>query len=200
MLTGMSDTSLVKLAQAGNGEAFGMLFQQYKMEIFGYLRGRLGNAEEAYDLTQRTFLKAWQKLPQLHDVSKFKPWLYTIARNEANDWWQSKVKTPLESLEQLEEQHVLVSKPGPEDEVAETELVMLALAELSPKYRDCLLLQIEGGLTLSEIAGMLGITQESATTYASNARRQFRQAYRRLKGELNIAIEGSILVERRLKP
>ena len=186
MHTGMSDAELVKLAQRGNGEAFGILFERYNVRVLGYLAGRLGNTEEVYDLAQKTFFKAWQGIPQLHDVSKFKPWLYSIARNEANSWWRSKAGSSLESWEQLEEQLIFVSRPGPEDQVAESEIVGLALAELSPKYRDCLLLQIRGGLTLSEIAEVLGISRGSATTYSCNARKLFREVYQRLERDLDV--------------
>lgn len=189
MPTGKPDAMLVKLAQAGDGEAFSMLFQQHKNEVFGYLAGRIGNSEEAHDLTQRTFLKAWQKLPQLQDVSKFKTWLYSIARNQANDWWRNKVKTPELSLEKLEKEYALASGRDLELEVAEAQLIKLALAKLPTKYRDCLLWQINAGLSLSEIAELLEITVESASTYAHNARKRFIEVYNRLKVEVDTVTE-----------
>jgi RNA polymerase sigma factor (sigma-70 family) len=178
----------VELAQAGDSDAFTWLFQHHKTSVFRYLFGRIGNDEDAHDLVQQTFISVWQKLPTLRDASRFTPWLYTIARNLAIDAGRRKGRDPQLSLELQEEQHVLVSQPGPEDAVVEAEFVRRALAELPPKYRDCLLLQVEGGLTHAEIAGLLDITPDSAKTYTSNARRQFLKVYHRLEQELSTSV------------
>ncbi len=80
-----SNVRTVELAQAGDGEAFTSLVRHFEGGIYGYLAGLVGNDEEAHDLTQDTMLRAWQKLPTLQDVSRFKPWLYSIARNLTYD-------------------------------------------------------------------------------------------------------------------
>ena len=60
--THASDTELVKLAKAGNAEAFTLLFQRYKGSVRGYLTGLVGNSEDADDLTQQAFLNAWENM------------------------------------------------------------------------------------------------------------------------------------------
>lgn len=188
--THASDAQLVKLAKAGNAHAFALLFQRYKGPIRGYLAGLMGNSEEADDLTQQAFLNAWDKLLTLHDEDRFKPWIFTIARNLAYDYKRFQTRSPSQSLESLKEGHDPVNRINLEDETAEKELVKLALAELPPKYRDCLLLLIKGAFSRDEIAELLGISKTSVSTYICNARRLFRQAYYRLKDEADATEKG----------
>lgn len=164
-------------------EVFEILFLQYKDKIFSYQFNLVRDREDAHDLTQKTFLKAWEKLPTLQDESRFLPWIYKIARNVACDYWRSKKGVLFYSWENLKEQQSIVSIPGPEEVVEVAELVRLALAELSPKYRDCLLLQSLYGFSPQEIARLVGISKDSVPTYLCYARRQFRQEYLRLKRE-----------------
>lgn len=182
-LAGKSDCELVKLAKTGNADAFAMLFERYKGPVRGYLAGLVGNSEDGDDLTQRAFVKAWDKLLTLHDETRFKPWIFTIARNLAYDYRRLEAKSPSQSLESLKEWSDAVNRINLEDETAVKELVKLALAELPPKYRDCLLLLIEGKFSHDEIATLLKISKASLTTYICTARRLFRQAYYRLKNE-----------------
>src|SRR5438128_495984 len=81
------DTSLVRRADR---EVFEVLFLQYKDKILRYQYSLVRDIEDAHDLTQKTFMRAWEKLPTLKDESRFLPWLYKIARNVGYDYWRSK--------------------------------------------------------------------------------------------------------------
>ncbi len=188
--TNTSDTELVQLAKAGNADAFTLLFQRYKGPVRGYLAGLVGNSEDADDLTQGAFLNAWNKLLTLHEGSWFKPWIFTIARNLAYDYRRMQTRSPLQSLESFKERNDTVNGINLEDETAAKELVKIALAELPPKYRDCLLLLIKGGFSHDEIAELLKISKTSVSTYMCTARRLFRQAYYRLKDEADATEKG----------
>jgi RNA polymerase sigma-70 factor (ECF subfamily) len=188
--THTSDAELVKLAQAGNAQAFAQLFQRYKGRVRGYLAGLVGNSEEADDLTQQAFLKAWDKILTLHDEGRFRPWIFTIARNLAYDYQRLQARTPSESLECLKERSDTVNSIDLEDKTTATELVKLTLAELPPKYRDCLLLRLEGGFSHEEIAALLKIGKTSVSTYLCTARRLFREAYYRLKARADASEKG----------
>jgi RNA polymerase sigma factor (sigma-70 family) len=78
---------------------------------------------------------------------------------------------------------VHLSLVDPEEQVGQSEWVRLALAELAPKYRICLLLHLEGGFSQREIATLLNVTEKSVSSYISRARQQFRLAYQRLERE-----------------
>ena len=176
--------ALVERAQQGEHAAFAALFERYNAPICRYLARLVGNAELGRDLAQDTFLRAWRSLPRLRDRERLGSWLYQIATNLARSharrarliqWlpWSG----PLESAagsSRLER---------PEDVVGESEQVMLALAELPPKRRACVLLALEGGFTHREVAQLLGISAKSVDTYLSRGCHQFRLAYERLANE-----------------
>ncbi|MHB8597828.1 MAG: RNA polymerase sigma factor [Ktedonobacteraceae bacterium] len=185
MLASQIDTiDLVKRAQAGDAESFAILFQNHQREICGYLTGLLGNREDAHDFTQQVFFKAWLNIGKLKIASCFAVWLRQIARNLTYDYWRGR-KVLYVSWEHLEESNVVEGVDGPEDSIVESELVYLALAELSPKLRQCLL-GVVNGFSHHEIAEIVGIGEKSVGTYISSARKEFRSIYQRLQHESDV--------------
>lgn len=174
---------LVQSAQMGSIEAFAMLVERYEHEIYRYLVGMLGDCEEAQDLSQQVFLKAWINLPALQNAASFKAWLYSIARHLMCDHWRGK-KPSSQSWEELLEGNAEPGLPGPEECIVEMELINMALLELPLKLRQCLVLRFVEGFYPCEIACMVGISVTSVSTYISMARRQFRAIFERLKDEL----------------
>src|SRR5258706_3585544 len=86
MQTGRADESrLIQQAQQGNPEAFAELFNRWNQPLLRYLYHTLGNGQEAEDLAQDAFLRAYQRLEQLGPPWDFKSWLYRIATNLAMD-------------------------------------------------------------------------------------------------------------------
>ena len=77
-----SEEYLLQLALEGDGASFGELAQRWQSRIFGFIHRYVGNREEAQDLTQDTFAKAYQNLDRLADPARFSSWLYKIALNE----------------------------------------------------------------------------------------------------------------------
>jgi RNA polymerase sigma-70 factor (ECF subfamily) len=176
---------MLEQARAGEQDAFNALFSSYSVPICTYLARMIGNDEEGRDLAQETFLKAWSNLPEVRDSARFGSWLYRIATNVAIDYlraqkirrwlpWppnkESEPKRPLQAFD-------------PIAGVAETEHVKQALACITPKYRACLLLQIEGGFAQREIAALLHLSEKSISIYVQRGCEQFRQAYDRLATE-----------------
>lgn len=181
--------NLIKLAQARDQEAFTDLFNCYLSGICGYVAGMVRYLEDRDELVQEVFLKVWKELPKLKYVSRFKPWLYRIAANVVFDylryqksrqrfWWRS-LDDHLEDYEGLDNSRSF------EEYIAEEELIRQALRQVSPKYRQCLLLEIEGKLSRSEIAEVTGINLQSVGAYISRGREQCRQAYQRLEQHMN---------------
>jgi RNA polymerase sigma-70 factor, ECF subfamily len=172
--------SLVRLAKAGDQEAFADLVLLYENELCGYLAMLLRDRDEALNCAQQAFFKAWGKLTTLKDETSFKPWLYIIARNVAWDYLRGRKKIPLESWEDLEEYSIVDTMSQIEERATLAELINLALAELPPKLRACLRLDA-WGCSRCEIAQIIGISPNSVSTYMSTARKQFRQIYTRLE-------------------
>jgi len=79
----VEDTDLIRQATRGNVESFNLLVSRWEKSVFNYLLRITGNREDALDLTQDAFLKAYQNLRKLDDPGRFAPWLYRIAHNEA---------------------------------------------------------------------------------------------------------------------
>ena len=179
------DIALVELAQAGDAHAFEQLFARYHQQISLYLIRMVGNEATGYELTQDTFLKAWQSLPELQQTTRFVGWLYRIATNLARDqqrraslvrWlpWESEAWRP---------QREALSQAGPERQLEENELLATALAGVTLKYRACLILYIIEELPQKQIAERLNIKASYVSNYVRRGLDELRTAYRHLTGE-----------------
>ena len=175
------ETSLdvVRKAQAGDESSFTTLYHWYYTRIYYYLLRMVGNHEDASDLAAETFTKAWRALPGILDGRRFSSWLYSIATHMAIDFLrrQKKDQALWDSLDENPNHEHTVRF---EDWVEEEELVRLALMQVAPKPRACLLLQLEG-FTQAEIAKLVGLRKKSVGTYVCTAREQFRRAYHQLQ-------------------
>jgi len=173
---------LISCAQKGDSEAFATLVQHFQREIYIYLANHLIDREDAHDLTQQVFLKAWLSLATLKENTCFKRWLYKIARNVTYDHFRKRKLIAL-SWEELPTKDVIFNVPGPEDGAERAELIKQALTKLPPKLRICLLLYAVKGFSSHEIARTVGIREASVGTYISLARQQLRSIYSHLEKE-----------------
>ncbi len=173
---------LIELAQGGDRNAFTNLFQRYHPYICTYLGRLVQNDELGRDLAQETFFSAWQQLPNLRDALSFEAWLYRIATNLAySSLRREKIVRWLPWVERgSEERWQHLKLEGPEEQASKKECMKLALAQVSPQNRTCLLLQVVVGFSQREIAEILGISEKSVSAYVSRGREQFRVVYQRL--------------------
>lgn len=175
---------IVARVREGDAVAFTRLYQMYHARICTYLARMVGSAEEGEDLGQETFIKAWQSLPSMHDNLRFEAWFYRVATNTAIDYLRSqRLRKSFSGWHQEDAAIEQISGSGPrfEDQVAEAEYFQLALKQLSPMYRACLLLQIYAGFTQREIAALLNIGEKNISVYVKRGCEQFRQAYQQLE-------------------
>ena len=98
------EPALIQASQNGDRRAFDALCEHYWLRIYSYLRLRTGDCDDAEDLAQETFLRAWLGLPKWEALSPFPAWLYTIAHNALIDWYKRRARGGLTSLEELQEQ------------------------------------------------------------------------------------------------
>jgi len=181
---------VVSLARAGDLEAFNALFVDYSARICTYLARMVGNDEEGRDLAQETFVKVWSTLPAIREPAHFSAWLYRIATNVAIDYLKTRQHRhwlAWSTVEQGRSPQVLDTTAR----IGETEHVKQALASVVPKYRACLLLQIEGGFAQREIADLLHLSEKSISVYVQRGCEQFRQAYARLASEQSSPLKGA---------
>ena len=79
----VEDADLIARARRGDVEAYNLLISRWEKRVYNYLLRLVGNREDALDLSQDVFLKAYQNLRKLEEVERFAPWLFRIAHNEA---------------------------------------------------------------------------------------------------------------------
>lgn len=168
-----------KRTQEGDDVCFTALYQRYNAQINRYLVRIVGNPDEADDLAEETFIKAWRGLAGLHDGRHFRSCLYRIARNVALDHLRQKKRsqgfTGYPGADSASE--IMTSFDG---YVEARELIQLALLEVTPKPRACLLLHLNG-FSWDEISRFMGLRKQSIGTYLSVARGQFRKANQQLE-------------------
>jgi RNA polymerase sigma-70 factor (ECF subfamily) len=173
--------------------AFETLFHYFNSPICDYLAYLLHNVELAHDLAQDTFFAAWQALPETRDELHVRAWFFRIATNKAYSYLRRQKILTILSVEGFTatllgreaEPDILpgLCTPGPEEQVAQAELVRETLRLLSPKYRTCVLLQDQAGFSQREIAQILRISEKTVSAYVSRGRQQFLQFYQRLECE-----------------
>ena len=180
---------LVTLAQGGDQLAFESLYERYNSQISRYLIRMVGNDGVGCELTQETFLRAWEALPGLRAPERFASWLYRIATNCAYTYQDRARHFHFVSWEVTQEGDRL-SIAGPEERLEESELLKLALARVSPTYRPCLILYVIEELPQRQIAHLLKMKESSVSKYVSRGKEELRQIYHRLMKEPSISTRG----------
>ncbi len=169
-----ADALLVARIRSGDDDAFESLVERYQMQLYCYLRGFVGDAEQARDLVQETFLRAYQALGRLEDPGRLRSWLYRIAHNQACSALRR--RRLLNWLPLAFGQRT--STPSPDRNAVEAARVEAALAQIPIEHRAPLLLHLVAGFSYAEIAAMLQTTEGAVRMRISRGRAAFRAAYR----------------------
>jgi RNA polymerase sigma factor (sigma-70 family) len=173
---GVADVDLVGRARAGDQAAFTALFEQYHAQILNYVNRMVNDRSTAEDLTQDTFVKAWNALGGTRDDLAFKPWLYRIATNTAiSHLRRKKLVQWVPFLGGDEDLHP--SGESVEGAVTRSIDIDRALKRLPRHYVSVLLLRHYQGLSLAETASALDITENAAKLRLFRARRAFAEVY-----------------------
>lgn len=174
------ERAILERCLSGDHTAFEYLVKENEGRVFGLLYSLTGNAEEARDLTQDTFIRIYRRL-HLYDPQKsFRGWLFTIARNIYRDSVRRRKKTL--SLEQLWEDGPFT----PQDPEADVErsaiekercgLVWEALHRLNLEQREILILKDISDMSYAEIAGILNVPEGTVASRVFYARQALRKS------------------------
>jgi RNA polymerase sigma-70 factor (ECF subfamily) len=175
------DDRLVEAVLLGNVEAFGGIVRKYENAIFNLMYRATGSREEAADLTQDAFLKAYDRLHTFRAGRKFYPWLYTLSVNVARDDLRRRQRQPRMSLRDPET--IAEMTFGDSNAVAEadrsTEIQSLfeMLRNLPIDDREALLLRFREGLKMKEIAEQLGLSVSGAKMRVQRGLQKLQKAW-----------------------
>ncbi|UCC68799.1 MAG: sigma-70 family RNA polymerase sigma factor [Armatimonadota bacterium] len=175
---------LAARARAGEVGAFEALYQMHQAGIYTFIRSQVREAELAADLTQDTFVRAWESLPRLRKVGAFRGWLYQIARNLVRD----EVKSGRARLEMLasavvSEQGAELPEPAaegerPEDLVVSEEVkgeIWRALESLPAEQREAVVMHHMEGMGMKEIAEVMRVRPGTVMSRLARAREALRK-------------------------
>jgi RNA polymerase sigma-70 factor, ECF subfamily len=146
----VEDRDLVLRARRGDVEAYNLLVSRWEKRLYNYLLRLVGNREDALDLSQDVFLKAYQNLGKLEDVERFTSWLYRIAHNEAYSMLRR--NRPEEELTVDPAAAVGDRRMLP---IEVSLAVESALARLSADQREAVVLKVIQGFKFEEMAEIL---------------------------------------------
>lgn len=192
-----SDAELVRQAKAGALEAFEMLTVRYEQKVFSLAMRILHQQEDAEDVTQQTFLSVLKNLQGFREESSFSTWLLRITTHAALKVIRKRdglETVPLDSGASETETESAIPHPvyiadwrqSPEETVGRNEIRRLldeALASLDPKHRLVFLLRDVEGLSISETALALGISEANTKVRLLRARLQLRERLTQALGD-----------------
>ena len=166
-----TDEELVARSQGGDLDSFNQLVVRWERPIYALAYRVIGKEEDARDVCQDAFLRAYRALPGFKGQAKFSSWLYRIALNLCRDWIRRQRRAPVSQLPEDMDAIELASEKGPvesiEDLVARRELSAIveeAMSELSEEQRTAIILKEYHGMTFQEIADMQGCPLSTVKT------------------------------------
>src|SRR5438552_6489842 len=174
-MTGQDDKELVAASKAGDHDAFAQLVQHHQRRVFNLVFRMLQQYEEANEVTQETFLAAWQGLPTFRGDARFSTWLYRIAYNCALKQLEQRKRDRAIQVE-LQTEEMVTSSTQEQRVDAEIEsrarqaLVHEQLANLPAKYRIVLVLRHLQDMTYEEMAEILTMPIGTIKTHLFRAR------------------------------
>jgi len=161
--------ALIGAAQGGDRTAFTRLVERYWDRLYRWLYHLTHDAHTAEDLAQETFLKAFAGLDKFRAESNFQAWLFRIAHNNfVNGRRAARHRQPFPD-------NVPDDDEGPVEQALNREALQLlarAVGRLPSEFRAAFLLRIEGGMSFRDMAGVLGVTEETARWRVFKARQK----------------------------
>ena len=180
----IDDAVLATQAREGDTTAFVALVGRHQDRVFRFVLRMTGSRDDAMDLTQETFMKAWQAMPRWRPDALFGTWLLQIARNGALDILRRRGVVRFEPIDDAVP--VVDHAPGPEGQFETRQryaLLEKALQALAIEHREILLLREVEELSYGEIAAALGVAEGTVKSRLARARAALLEQRRQFNGE-----------------
>src|ERR1041385_9556520 len=186
----VSELDLVTRCQAGDTEAFDQLVTRYRTRVFSMIYNMVHNEQDAWDLAQDSFVKAWKSISRFRGRSSFYTWIYRIVTNVTIDWLRKKqVKgsgTEFDdsiALKAIEPGSRTAPKADarPSQRMEQEEIrarIDAAMAQLSPEHRAVILMKETEDMQYHEIAEVLGCSIGTVMSRLFYARKRLQNLLR----------------------
>ena len=186
----VSDLELVKQCQAGQTEAFDELVSRYRRRVFAMIYNMVHNEQDAWDLAQESFVKAWKSINRFRRHSSFYTWVYRIVMNVTIDWLRKKqikgAGSEFDDSIQLKEidpasRTVPKAEPLPHERMERNEIrakIDNAIGQLSPEHRAVILMKEIEDMQYHEIAETLGCSIGTVMSRLFYARKKLQNLLR----------------------
>ncbi len=180
-MTREQEAQIVRKVLEGDVNAFETLVVEYEKNVYAITQRMTGNAEDAADMTQETFIKAYNSLSSFRGDSKFSVWLYRIATNVCLDFLRSRSRKPTVSLsmedDDGEEMQLDIADESQSPEMLlerglTRDAVRRGLNALPPDYKQILLLREIQGLSYDEISDVLDLEVGTVKSRIFRARKR----------------------------
>lgn len=166
-----SDRECAERARDGDRGAFAILVRRHQDGVHRFVLRMVGSRDEALDLTQDAFVRAWQALPQWEPEAQFRTWLFRIASNAALDALRRRRLVGFEPLDEAFE--AAADEPDPEKRLELKQRVAAleaSLAKLSAQHREILLLREVENMSYEEIGAVLALSEGTVKSRLARAR------------------------------
>ncbi len=185
----LDELAWVERARRGEEAAFAAIYQRYERRIYAYVYRIMGNPDDAFDLTQETFIKAYQALPRLgHEQElNLSAWLHRIASNTCLDLLRRRKLISWLPWEHERERGEGVAEPASHDPSGDPERsyvqqetskqVQNTLRRMSMRNREALVLKEYQSMSCDEIAEVMGVSRGAVKSILFRAREEFRKLY-----------------------
>jgi len=176
------DIQLIQRALDGDDSAFSTLMKKYQRSVHALAWRKIGDFHIAEDITQETFLKAYQRLSTLKEPQSFASWLYVITANQCKAWLRKNRKwtqalegTSKAQLEKATYSEYVIAENERMTEETQREVVKKLLAKLQESDRTVITLYYLGGMTYGEISEFLGVSEAAIRNRLYRARHRLKK-------------------------
>lgn len=184
------DEDLVLASLGGDRDAFGQIVERYQRLLCSLAYSAVGNLSESEDIAQEAFLTAWQKMADLKDPAKLRPWLCGIVRFKASRSRRQDAREPVSGADELDalNEHTDNETSIPDNTIREEEQAILwhSLEQIPAKYREPLVLYYREHQSIEHVAVELDMKEDAVKQRLSRGRKM-------LKEQAMAFVEGALL-------